>query len=491
MSRIVISNSSANNLKAVAIKRWLGSHADYGWGPDEIFLDIEGGINPGQRWQEALRQGVDRCEAVICLISPAWLASRYCFVEFKDAQRYKKPIFGVIIEPVKFADIPNEMTAEWQLCDLTMVGGTEAFDVEAKAETATIGFPKAGLASLLDGIKKSGLTPGGFRLEAGRPPYPGLKPLEEAGDAIFFGRDSEFLRALDRIRGMRITGPEQVMIVLGASGAGKSPFLRAGLLRRLYRDDRNFFPLAPLRPLEKAISGENGLATGLMRGFANLHEPRSRGEIVAKLSTDSDALANYIIELRQLATARLSNPGKPVSIVISIDQAEELRNERGTAKRHREHFTVACRRVSASRRPLLQLPARSRSCSTTHYESERPTATPAPLCVKNGITVAFSPTSSVAPNPSVMHWRPAGHAAGFHRRRAGSLLAEAHYVGEDFGVGQHRKQQQQEHFVERINHFSSLTTIWQVIESYRKTVTSPRDSKSAAASGIAVLHYST
>ena len=37
MSRIVISNSSANNLKAVAIKRWLGSHADYGWGPDEVF----------------------------------------------------------------------------------------------------------------------------------------------------------------------------------------------------------------------------------------------------------------------------------------------------------------------------------------------------------------------------------------------------------------------------------------------------------------------
>jgi WD40 repeat protein len=321
MSRIFISHSSVNNLKAVAIKQWLESHKDYGWGPDEVFLDIEGGINPGQRWQEALRQGVDRCEAVICLISPAWLTSRYCFVEFKDAQRYRKPIFGVLIEKVKFDDIPREMTVEWQLCDLTQKGESQSFAVKAKAKKGTVKYPVAGLDELFAGLKKAGIGPGSFRLDPGRPPYPGLKPLEEEDAAIFFGRDTEILRAIDRIRGMRTTGPEQIMIVRGASGTGKSSFLRAGLLRRLRRDDRNFLPLKPLRPHGGAISGETGLGAVLE---AALKGTRTRGAIVEELNTNPAALAKIVGELR----SRQSSP----SVVLSIDQAEELRDERGAAE---------------------------------------------------------------------------------------------------------------------------------------------------------------
>ena len=34
-------------------------------------------------------------------------------------------------------------------------------------------------------------------------PYPGLRPFNQDEWAIFFGRDAQILRALDRIRGMR------------------------------------------------------------------------------------------------------------------------------------------------------------------------------------------------------------------------------------------------------------------------------------------------
>ena len=69
MSRSFISHSSVNNAAALAVARWL---EDNGW--DDYFLDVSAlrGLAPGERWQEALKAGADRCEAVIFLVSPAW-----------------------------------------------------------------------------------------------------------------------------------------------------------------------------------------------------------------------------------------------------------------------------------------------------------------------------------------------------------------------------------------------------------------------------------
>src|ERR1700751_153955 len=49
--------------------------------------------------------------------------------------------------------------------------------------------------------------------------------LTEEDAAIFFGRDAQVLRGLDRLRLMRDAGVERMLVVLGASGAGKSSFL--------------------------------------------------------------------------------------------------------------------------------------------------------------------------------------------------------------------------------------------------------------------------
>jgi len=78
-----------------------------------------GGPAPGERWQDALKQAAHRCEAVLVLISPEWSHSPWCLAEFLLAKQLGKSIFGVLIEPTPLETLPAELTAEWQLCDLT------------------------------------------------------------------------------------------------------------------------------------------------------------------------------------------------------------------------------------------------------------------------------------------------------------------------------------------------------------------------------------
>ena len=79
MSRIFLSHSSANNAEAVAIRDWLNCE---GW--NDVFLDIDPdrGIAAGERWERALNEAANRCEAVLFVVSRAWLASDWCVKEF-------------------------------------------------------------------------------------------------------------------------------------------------------------------------------------------------------------------------------------------------------------------------------------------------------------------------------------------------------------------------------------------------------------------------
>jgi hypothetical protein len=103
--------------------------------------------------------------------------------------------------------------------------------------------------------------------DSNRPPYRGLRPFEAENAGIFFGREGPIMEALERLRGMREGSRSRILVILGASGAGKSSFLRAGLLPRLARDDRNFMQLPIIRPERAAIFGETGLLFALERAF--------------------------------------------------------------------------------------------------------------------------------------------------------------------------------------------------------------------------------
>ena len=198
-------------------------------------------------------------------------------------------------------------------------------------------------ARLREGLKRAGLDPSSFRLEPGRRPYPGFACLEEDDAAIFFGRDAQIVRGLDKMRGLVRTGVERMLVILGASGSGKSSFLRAGLWPRLKRDGREWLPLPIIRPERAVLSGQFGLAQALQRvmndsafadGIRKHDLPRSRAGIQEFLETAEDGLAKIFAALASIARVpNLSGEmAPPPTIVLAVDQGEELFNEEGRSE---------------------------------------------------------------------------------------------------------------------------------------------------------------
>lgn len=334
MSKLFISHSSANNAAALAIASWL---ADAGW--TEYFLDITPtrGLAPGERWQEALKTAADRCEAVLFLISPAWQASRWCLAEFLLAKQIGKTVFGILVEATPLDALPKEITSEWQLCDLVAGSARRMFRVSQPpvVPETEVSFAEDGLARLRIGLQRAGLDPSSFAWpppgDPNRPPYRGLKPLEAEDAAIFFGRESAVVRGLDALRGLRERGVERLFVILGASGAGKSSYLRAGLWPRLMRDDARFLPLPVIRPERAVISGVAGLVASLETAFRDRAAGRSRAAINEALKSPG-GLDRLFAELQTLARLRIGPDAPPPLVVVCVDQAEELFAVEGAAE---------------------------------------------------------------------------------------------------------------------------------------------------------------
>ncbi|MEV6276139.1 hypothetical protein [Nocardia sp. NPDC051832] len=183
---------------------------------------------------------------------------------------------------------------------------------------------------LLDGLRTAGIGAQHFPWpppnDPGRSPYRGWQPFESVDAAIYFGRDAQIVRGMDLLRGMRTTGRPSVFAILGPSGTGKSSFLRAGLLPRMSRDDRQFAVLDIVRPERAALTGAHGLA-------AAMHATRARlglggislGDIKSALPHRVDLVRGWLGEIAEAAHARLFDSAEAHPyLVLPLDQTEEL-----------------------------------------------------------------------------------------------------------------------------------------------------------------------
>jgi formylglycine-generating enzyme required for sulfatase activity len=331
VSRIFLSHSSANNAEAVALQGWLERE---GW-KNEIFLDLDPnrGIAAGERWERRLNEAASRCEAVLFLISKAWIESVWCRRELSLAHHLNKQLFGVLIEDLTVAEVPKDITGDWQLVRLATGRDHVVLRtiLPVTHQEVHVTFSEEGLRRLKHGLEQAGLDPKYFAWppasDPNRPPYRGLRPLEAEDAGIFFGRDAPVIEALDRLRGLHEASPPRLFVILGASGAGKSSFLRAGLLPRLKRDDRHYLPLPIIRPERAAISGETGLLRSLESAFEAARITMSRADLRAAIQGGAAKLKPLLQALTDKALPMAPETGakpKPPTLILSIDQGEEL-----------------------------------------------------------------------------------------------------------------------------------------------------------------------
>jgi WD40 repeat protein len=334
VSRVFLSVADEDTRLGAAVKQWLEEQPEFPAGEIFFYLDASTGMTVGERWKKELQQAKARCEAMICLVSANWVAAGECVAEYRTVEEKGKRIFSARIGPL--ADEKDDPTLEWQHCDLVDVGsGGPSTEVDIGDGGVPVVFSLAGLQRLRDGLNRAGIGAEHFEWpppgDPQRAPYRGWAPLDEADAAVFFGRDAQILRGLDELRGMRRSATKALFVILGPSGCGKSSFLRAGLLPRLRRDDREFLPLPIVRPERAVLSGEHGLAHAIhrLRADLGLSQP-TPGEIEQACHAEQvERLRGWLEEARQAARARMLDvtAEQPApTLVLPVDQAEELFN---------------------------------------------------------------------------------------------------------------------------------------------------------------------
>jgi len=160
-------------------------------------------------------------------------------------------------------------------------------------------------------------------------PFRGLAAFEAAHSSVFFGREHAIARATAKLRAAPF------LLVIGASGSGKSSLVRAGLLPRLTAPGvladvdlwRTVLLSAggdPIRALAHTLFEDSALGTELKAGDF------STPDLLAELLTTGGkaALAPIRAALARAANLRAQamryDAPRPAKLMIAVDQAERL-----------------------------------------------------------------------------------------------------------------------------------------------------------------------
>jgi WD40 repeat protein len=316
VSLIFVSHSSRDTEQAARLLTWLRTN-----GFVETFLDFDkhAGLAPGSDWERSLYREMTAAEAVILILTKNWFDSKWCFAEFTQARALGKAIFPLVEAPTGETFVSSDI----QHLDL-------------------LKDREGGLEKLAEQLTELVLNArGGFHWDNIRPPYPGLLAFDEADAAIYFGRDDDIRRLIERLNARRAQGGARLVAVLGASGSGKSSLLRAGVLPRLKRDTRNWIALPPFRPqlhpLEE-LAQSIAIALGSPSDWRHWRDAFLGGDFV-------NALSDLARDLRG------THGANEAQILITIDQAEELFG--AAEKAEAEKFLRVINELQDERLPFL------------------------------------------------------------------------------------------------------------------------------------------
>ncbi|MCE6999105.1 TIR domain-containing protein [Saccharothrix sp. S26] len=277
MAKVFLSYATPDRELADEVFAWL---RDAG---HDVFLDRDRrrGIELGEDWKPRLYRELRRGDAVVCLLTPAYLRSTWCTAEIAIADS-----LGSRILPLRTTPEPHPLLDRQQHSDL----GRD---------------PAEARSWLLATLRR--IDAGGAReWRDGDNPYPGLEPFTEELTGLFFGRAHETRELAARVRA---DAGRDVVAVTGPSGCGKSSLLRAGLVPAL----GDWLCLTPWQPGDDPVSALARAVTTTARRHGltwRLDEVRDR------LTADHG--------LRHLTEELLTDGPRRTRLLIPVDQGEEL-----------------------------------------------------------------------------------------------------------------------------------------------------------------------
>ena len=308
MARVFVSYSSAET----ALTRYL--HEVLVAEGHDVFLDrhLQDGIHPSQNWKNNLFERLRWADAVVGLVSDAYVTSQWCFAEIAIAQTLGRVVLPVVVAQ----DVRHPL-------------------LDAIQHINYAADPVAGLARLTAELRDIDAAGGGGWPD-GRSPFPGLKAFEADLRQAFFGRRDENRSLAGMLRAQIDQGATQMLVVVGPSGCGKSSLVRAGLLPTMAADP-GWLTMPALTPAARAGGSADPVA-----GLAVLLATEARfvgltwtvRDVAARLEA-SIGLAALVDELLVAA------PGRRRRLLLVVDQFEELLTQ--TPPDLRRHFVVLLR----------------------------------------------------------------------------------------------------------------------------------------------------
>jgi energy-coupling factor transporter ATP-binding protein EcfA2 len=298
MARVFVSFASKDLPLATEVHRWLADHGH------DAFLDrdLHDGILVGDAWQQRLHERLRWADALVCVLTSAYLTSPWCSAELGIAQSR-----GGRLLPVRAEEgVRHPLLDSIQYVDMTVDAGA----ARAKLAEALLRIDAAG----------------GYGWPDDRSPFPGLRPLDTAERSVFFGRSQEIQQLATPLRSPAERADPAVLLVVGPSGCGKSSLVRAGLLPVLAAEE-DWWALPPVLPGRQPVAA---LASAMAHAAHQVGLAWTVTEVNHRLR--HGGLTVLVHDLL------LAAPGHRRRLLLVVDQFEELLAQ--TAPEERARFAA-------------------------------------------------------------------------------------------------------------------------------------------------------
>jgi WD40 repeat protein/energy-coupling factor transporter ATP-binding protein EcfA2 len=275
VAKVFISHATEDDTGAELVHGWLVEDGH------EAFLDHDllDGIELGEEWERRLHERLRWADAVVCLITSAYVASAWCTTELGVARSWGRRLLPISVDP----GVTHPMLPSVQYADL------------AEGAEATRKALRTALARLD--------AAAGWAWPDGRSPFPGLEAFDGERHRVFFGRKEEVAEIAGLLRSPAEQARGEALFLVGPSGCGKSSLVRAGLLP-LMQDEPGWRCLPPIIPGPDPVAA---LISELV-------------PVARAAGVDADQVQSWIAE-DNLARVVLATGGR---LLVFVDQFEEL-----------------------------------------------------------------------------------------------------------------------------------------------------------------------